>query len=214
MRIGIAGISGRMGRLLAEETVAAGHDLDRRHRPRSSARPAMVSPLHALGRTRQALADLIIDFTHASAVQASTADNACRNGNRLGAGHHRFVDCRPRQPQSRERNALRSSSLPISDPGVNVLLSLARQLGAALPASDYDAEIVEMHHRQKVDAPSGTALALGRAVAEGRGVDARFRHAERPRRPYRAPPGRCHRLRRPPWRSDRRRTHIIVHRRR
>ncbi|MFT8764449.1 MAG: dihydrodipicolinate reductase C-terminal domain-containing protein, partial [Gluconobacter potus] len=42
------------------------------------------------------------------------------------------------------------------------------QLGAGLP--DYDAEILEVHHRQKLDAPSGTALAIGRAVAEGRGV--------------------------------------------
>ncbi len=43
-------------------------------------------------------------------------------------------------------------------------------MGAALPGGRYDAEILEMHHRQKVDAPSGTALALGRAVAAGRGV--------------------------------------------
>jgi 4-hydroxy-tetrahydrodipicolinate reductase len=50
------------------------------------------------------------------------------------------------------------------------LLALAERLGAALPANSYDAEILEMHHRQKVDAPSGTALALGRAVAAGRGV--------------------------------------------
>jgi 4-hydroxy-tetrahydrodipicolinate reductase len=53
---------------------------------------------------------------------------------------------------------------------VNLVLALARQLGAALPAETYDAEIVEMHHRQKVDAPSGTALAMGRAVAAGRQV--------------------------------------------
>ncbi len=43
-------------------------------------------------------------------------------------------------------------------------------MGQALPAQSYDAEIVEMHHRQKVDAPSGTALAIGRSVALGRGV--------------------------------------------
>jgi 4-hydroxy-tetrahydrodipicolinate reductase len=54
--------------------------------------------------------------------------------------------------------------------GVNLLLLLAERLGAALPAVEFDAEIVEMHHRQKVDAPSGTALGLGRAVAAGRGV--------------------------------------------
>ncbi|MBU6449621.1 MAG: 4-hydroxy-tetrahydrodipicolinate reductase, partial [Rhodospirillales bacterium] len=55
--------------------------------------------------------------------------------------------------------------------GVNLLLLLAEKLGHALPAAQYDAEIVEMHHRQKVDAPSGTALAIGRAVAAGRGVE-------------------------------------------
>jgi 4-hydroxy-tetrahydrodipicolinate reductase len=59
---------------------------------------------------------------------------------------------------------------PNYSPGVNLMLALAERLGAALPAASYDAEILEMHHRQKVDAPSGTALGLGRAVAAGRGV--------------------------------------------
>jgi 4-hydroxy-tetrahydrodipicolinate reductase len=54
---------------------------------------------------------------------------------------------------------------------VNLVLALAEKLGAALPAAQYDAEILEMHHRQKVDAPSGTALGMGKAVAAGRGVD-------------------------------------------
>jgi 4-hydroxy-tetrahydrodipicolinate reductase len=53
--------------------------------------------------------------------------------------------------------------------GVNLLLGLAERVAAALDA-DWDAEILEMHHRHKVDAPSGTALALGRAVAAGRRV--------------------------------------------
>jgi 4-hydroxy-tetrahydrodipicolinate reductase len=52
--------------------------------------------------------------------------------------------------------------------GVNVLLGLVRQAAAALP--DWDVEIVETHHRRKEDAPSGTALALGAAVAQGRSV--------------------------------------------
>ncbi|ODU61973.1 MAG: 4-hydroxy-tetrahydrodipicolinate reductase, partial [Acetobacteraceae bacterium SCN 69-10] len=59
---------------------------------------------------------------------------------------------------------------PNYSPGVTLLMALAEKLGAALPAESYDAEIVEMHHRQKVDAPSGTAVGLGRAVAKGRGV--------------------------------------------
>lgn len=53
-------------------------------------------------------------------------------------------------------------------PGVNLLLQLVEQ--AARVLSGYDAEIVEAHHRSKEDAPSGTALALGEAVARGRGV--------------------------------------------
>jgi 4-hydroxy-tetrahydrodipicolinate reductase len=54
--------------------------------------------------------------------------------------------------------------------GVNVLLKLVEAAAAAL-GSAFDPEIVELHHRMKVDAPSGTALALGRAVAEGLGRD-------------------------------------------
>jgi 4-hydroxy-tetrahydrodipicolinate reductase len=56
-------------------------------------------------------------------------------------------------------------------PGVNLVLALAERMAAALPAEQYDAEILEMHHRQKVDAPSGTAVFMGRAVARGRGVN-------------------------------------------
>jgi 4-hydroxy-tetrahydrodipicolinate reductase len=53
--------------------------------------------------------------------------------------------------------------------GVNLLVSLTRQVAAALDLS-YDIEVIEAHHRHKVDAPSGTALMLGQAAAEGRGV--------------------------------------------
>ena len=53
--------------------------------------------------------------------------------------------------------------------GVNLLAAMTRKVAEALDA-DFDIEIFEMHHRHKVDAPSGTALMLGRAAAEGRGV--------------------------------------------
>ncbi len=53
--------------------------------------------------------------------------------------------------------------------GVNLLLGLTRRVADVL-GPEYDIEIVEMHHRHKVDAPSGTALALGEAAAAGRGV--------------------------------------------
>jgi 4-hydroxy-tetrahydrodipicolinate reductase len=54
--------------------------------------------------------------------------------------------------------------------GVNLLLALVEEAARLLPAERYDVEIVEAHHRHKVDAPSGTALALGEAVARGRGA--------------------------------------------
>jgi len=54
--------------------------------------------------------------------------------------------------------------------GVNLLAALTKRVAKTLGA-DYDIEIVEMHHNKKIDAPSGTALLLGRAAAEGRGID-------------------------------------------
>ncbi|MEZ0304057.1 MAG: 4-hydroxy-tetrahydrodipicolinate reductase, partial [Hyphomicrobiaceae bacterium] len=54
--------------------------------------------------------------------------------------------------------------------GVNLLTAITKKVAEALDP-DFDIEIVEMHHRHKIDAPSGTALMLGRAAAEGRGVD-------------------------------------------
>jgi 4-hydroxy-tetrahydrodipicolinate reductase len=63
--------------------------------------------------------------------------------------------------------------------GVNLLAAVVRRVAAAL-GEDFDIEIVEMHHRQKVDAPSGTALLLGEAAAAGRGI-ALDTHSERGR---------------------------------
>ncbi len=54
--------------------------------------------------------------------------------------------------------------------GVNLLCGLAEQVARSLGPEAFDIEIVEFHHRQKIDAPSGTALALGQAAARGRGV--------------------------------------------
>src|SRR5690606_32722115 len=64
--------------------------------------------------------------------------------------------------------------------GVNLLANLVRQAARALDA-DFDIEIVEMHHRHKVDAPSGTALLLGAAAAEGRRLDDLASHSVRVR---------------------------------
>ena len=60
--------------------------------------------------------------------------------------------------------------------GVNLLAALTKRVAKTL-GEDYDIEIVEMHHNKKIDAPSGTALLLGRAAAEGRGIDLAKRSA-------------------------------------
>ncbi len=166
MRIGIAGINGRMGRLLAEEVPAAGAVL--------SGGVGRQDDLAALA----AASDIVIDFTHASTVVAHAAALAAAGRGAAGcgaAGCGWVLGTTGFTSEEGAAIARAAEHIPvIASPnfsaGVNLLLILAERLGAALPAANYDAEILEMHHRQKVDAPSGTALGLGRAIAAGRGV--------------------------------------------
>ena len=167
MRIGVAGITGRMGQLVAEEVVAAGAALT----GGTCLRSAPVAPGVIRYEGIAALADAcdaVIDFTHASAVMSHAAATAA-------AGCNWILGTTGLAPA--DQAAVNVAALAITvvqaanfSPGVNLVLALARQLGAALPADAYDAEILETHHRQKVDAPSGTALALGEALAQGRQV--------------------------------------------
>jgi 4-hydroxy-tetrahydrodipicolinate reductase len=160
MRIGIAGIAGRMGRLLAEEvaaraTLAGG----------LSRREGAFGDIAALA----AVSDVVIDFTHASTVRGH-ADALAEAGVGwiLGTSGLSAADEAAVAQAARAIPVVYAANFA---PGVTLLLALAERMAAALPAARYDAEIVEMHHRQKVDAPSGTAIALGRAVARGRGVE-------------------------------------------
>jgi len=169
MRIGIAGIAGRMGRLLAEEVVAAGATLvGGTLRPGSTKAAPGGAPVLADAAALVAASDVVIDFTHAEeavphATLAAAAGRALVLGSSgLNAAQERAVaEAAGRVPIVYAANFA---------PGVNLVLALAERMAAALPAAQYDAEIVEMHHRQKVDAPAGTAIALGRAVAAGRGT--------------------------------------------
>ena len=77
--------------------------------------------------------------------------------------------------------------------GVNLLAALVKRVAKTLD-DDFDIEILEMHHNKKIDAPSGTALLLGRAAAEGRGIDLDKHSRARARRPYRRAQGRRYRL--------------------
>ncbi len=165
-RIGIAGVSGRMGKLLAEEALAAGSVLvggtSRTHNPASDIAYFVDSP------TLAAACNVLIDFTHASTVvghAAAVAAGGCAwvlGTSGLSASDEAAVAVAAQK--------VAVVYAPNFSPGVNLALALAERMAAALPADSYDAEIVEMHHRQKVDAPSGTAIGLGRAVARGRGV--------------------------------------------
>jgi 4-hydroxy-tetrahydrodipicolinate reductase len=168
-RIGIAGITGRMGHLLAEETRAAGAELAGGVGRAGSANPAPVGTtlfpdLAALA----AASDVVIDFTNAATALA-TATTIATSGKAWVLGSSGLSDA------DEAAVAEAAKRIPVVyasnfSAGVNLVLALAERMGATLPAEQYDAEIVEMHHRQKVDAPSGTAIGMGRAVAKGRGV--------------------------------------------
>jgi 4-hydroxy-tetrahydrodipicolinate reductase len=114
------------------------------------------------------LADVVIDFTTAEASAELAALAAAREGPALVIGSTGFdaaQDAAVRK--AAERIAIvRSGNYSL---GVNVLIGLASRAAEALPGAVYDAEVFEAHHRRKIDAPSGTALMLGEAVARGRG---------------------------------------------
>ncbi len=169
IRIGIAGIAGRMGRLLAEEVAAAGAVLaGGTVRPGSGKSAPDGIPTSPDAGALFAASEVVIDFTHAEEA-APHAELAARTGKALVLGSSGLNAA---QERAVAEAAARAPIVYAANyaPGVNLVLALAERMAAALPAAQYDAEIVEMHHRQKVDAPSGTAIAMGRAVARGRGT--------------------------------------------
>lgn len=168
-RIGIAGITGRMGHLLAEEVRAAGAEL-----VGGIGRPDLVEPvppgatLLADIAALAAAAQVVMEFTNAATAQPNAAALAA-------AGTAWVLGTSGLSDADEAAVAEAAKRIPVVyasnfSAGVNLVLALAERMGATLPAEQYDAEIVEMHHRQKVDAPSGTAIGMGRAVAKGRGV--------------------------------------------
>ena len=166
-RIGIAGVTGRMGHLLVEEVRAAGAVLSG-GLGRSAAVPTGVTGMADIAALAAA-SDVVIDFTNAATAQATAAAMAA-SGKAwvLGTSGLSAAD-EAAVAKAAERIAVVYASN--FSAGVNLVLALAERMGAALPAEAYDAEIMEMHHRQKVDAPSGTAIGMGRAVAKGRRVN-------------------------------------------
>jgi 4-hydroxy-tetrahydrodipicolinate reductase len=169
IRIGIAGITGRMGHLLVEEVSAAGAELSGGIGRPGSDKPARGGAPVLPDISRLAAAsDCVVDFTNAATAQPYAAAMA-------GSGKAWVLGSSGLSDADEAAVAEAARRIPVVyasnfSAGVNLVLALAERMGAALPADAYDAEIVEMHHRQKVDSPSGTAIGIGRAVAKGRGV--------------------------------------------
>ncbi len=112
-------------------------------------------------------ADAVIDFTTPAATVAMArlcADSGCAHV--VGTTGLTQEDIAAIDGSAARVPIVRAGNMSL---GVTLLTQLVRQVAASLDA-DYDIEIVEAHHRHKVDAPSGTALMLGEAAAEGRGV--------------------------------------------
>lgn len=160
-KIGILGAAGRMGRAVAEVAAELGGEvvggIDR-----LGAVTGAFSDVNALADA----SDVLIDFSVPKAL-ADHLDAARRYGRPLVVGstglgeeNQALIDTAATQIA-----VLQSANMSL---GVNVLAALVEQAAARL-GPDWDIEIVEMHHRHKVDAPSGTALLLGRAAAQGRG---------------------------------------------
>ena len=167
LRIGIAGISGRMGQMLVEEVAAAGAELTGGTR-RSAVADSPV-PLFPTVAALADASDVVIDFTRAGTAAAHAEVL-------IAAGTPWVLGTSGLSAEEEAIVAQAARWIPVVyaanfSAGVTLVLALAEQMAVALPASQYDAEIVEMHHRQKVDAPSGTAIGIGRAVAAGRRVD-------------------------------------------
>ena len=171
IRIGVAGAMGRMGKVVAG-LVAEHPDLQLAalfDRPEATGRSVDG---HALTDAEGALAscDVIIDFSTGAASAELARLAAGQGGVALVIGSTGM--------SADDEQAVRDASARIAivesgnfSLGVNLLMGLVRQAAAALPAADFDIEVFEAHHRRKIDAPSGTGLMLGRAAAEGRGVE-------------------------------------------
>ncbi len=166
MKIGLAGYKGRIGQLLVAEllsdrwpdlTLSAG--LSRTEKSNDF-------PVFTSAEDLFAASDCIIDFTHPDAT-AYHADIAASTGKPLVIGTTGLSDAQEQilRTASQKTAILYAANMSV---GVNLLLSLVEKAAASLP-SLWDIEIAETHHKHKIDAPSGTALALGKAAQKGRG---------------------------------------------
>jgi len=179
LRVVVAGAGGRMGRtliraVLGESKMRLAGALDRPDADVQGEDAGVLAGAPATGVLVSAdaaavleKADALLDFT-APAATLAYATLAAEAGlvHVIGTTGISAEDDGPLKEASRRARIVRSGNMSL---GVNLLAALVKRAAATL-GPDYDIEILEMHHRHKVDAPSGTALLLGRAAAEGRGI--------------------------------------------
>lgn len=115
-----------------------------------------------------AKAQAILDFTSpAATLEFATLAAQARAVHVIGTTGMSDEEIATLEPAGRHAVIIRAGNMSL---GVNLLVQLTRQVAAALD-EDFDIEVIEGHHNRKVDAPSGTALMLGQAAADGRGVN-------------------------------------------
>jgi 4-hydroxy-tetrahydrodipicolinate reductase len=180
MRLVVVGAAGRMGRMLirAIDQAQGCRLVAAIERPGSAALGDDAGTLAGLPASGVKLtSDAAAAFANGDGVLDFTAPDATVAFARLAAeaGVLHIVGTTGLEPAHLAELAEAAKRTPIirsgnMSLGVNLLAALVRKVAATL-GTDWDIEIVEMHHRMKVDAPSGTAVLLGEAVAEGRAVD-------------------------------------------
>ncbi|HZP74965.1 MAG TPA: 4-hydroxy-tetrahydrodipicolinate reductase [Pseudolabrys sp.] len=180
MRLVVAGAGGRMGRTLIKAisetkgTILSGA-LENAQSPLIGWDAGLLSGLSEnhvklVGDSAAVLdkADAIIDFTIPTATVA-LAELAAKAGivHVIGTTGLTPADDDKIAAAAKTAKIVKSGNMSL---GVNLLAALARRVAKTLD-DEFDIEILEIHHNKKVDAPSGTALLLGKAAAEGRGID-------------------------------------------
>lgn len=180
MKIGITGITGKMGRTIAKLVdqdpiaqltaglVREGNGFDKADIGEFLGKEASGFAITSNIDEFFANCDAAIDFS-SPALSLQCAQKAAQNSKILVCGTTGFSDEEKQYLTNCAKSCviIWSSNMSI---GVNLLMSLTEKVSSIL-RDDYDIEIVEMHHREKVDSPSGTALSLGAAAAKGRSVD-------------------------------------------
>ncbi|WP_455375644.1 4-hydroxy-tetrahydrodipicolinate reductase [Kaarinaea lacus] len=179
-RIAVTGVAGRMGKTLVEAcNLAENAELTGAiERPGSSVIGADAGEIAGLGKNNVAIVDdlakivenfdVLIDFTTPESTLKNLA--ACRTaGKRLVIGTTGLSDADKQQIQDAAKD-IAVVFAPNMSVGVNLCLKLL-DIAARVMNEDIDIEIIEAHHRHKVDAPSGTAIAMGEVVARALGRD-------------------------------------------